>query len=265
VDESDPRPDDALALGDQDAGDDREAVAEDVDGDLDDDETAAGAGPWGLRWLALLLAVLLVVPFAGWLVDELGFRTAGRDVAGEVDQVLVDSVLLVRAGRCDGTVVTGTAFVLALDDGPIVVTNRHVVEQVRTAGVRPLTGGTSDRVTEVRLAPDADVAVLEVATPDRLPTALRPGGDVEVGAELRLVGFPAARAFTTTGTVRAADPEVLHVDLETDPGASGSPLVAEDGLVAGQIFARAPNGAGLATPIARLLAAVQAATPAPGC
>lgn len=279
MDESDPTADDQLASDDEHVspdtdheapGDDRAAVDEmhalDAEQtDHDELEAAARARRRGLRWLALLLAVLLVVPFSGWLVDELGFRTAGRDVAGEVDQALVDSVLLVRAGRCDGTVVTGTAFVLALDDGPVVVTNRHVVERVRTAGVRPLTGGTPETVTEVRLAADADVAVLEVAAPARLPTALPPGGAVDVGAELRLVGFPAARAFTTTGTVGAVDPDVLQVELATDPGASGSPLVTGDGRVAGQIFARTSRGQGLATPIARLVAAVEAATPAPAC
>ncbi len=279
MDESDPTADDQLASDDEHVspdtdheapGDDRAAVDEmhalDAEQtDHDELEAAARARRRGLRWLALLLAVLLVVPFSGWLVDELGFRTAGRDVAGEVDQALVDSVLLVRAGRCDGTVVTGTAFVLALDDGPVVVTNRHVVERVRTAGVRPLTGGTPETVTEVRLAADADVAVLEVAAPARLPTALPPGGAVDVGAELRLVGFPAARAFTTTGTVGAVDPDVLQVELATDPGASGSPLVTGDGRVAGQIFARSSRGQGLATPIARLVAAVEAATPAPAC
>jgi S1-C subfamily serine protease len=279
VDESDPPEDDRLAPGGEDpaiddevatpeddrAGADELHADDDEQDDLDGLDAAASARRRRLRWLALLLAVLLAVPFSGWLIDELGFRSAGREVAGAVDEALVDSVLLVRAGRCDGTVVTGTAFVLALDDGPIVVTNRHVVEQVRTAGVRPLTGGPPETVTEVRLAADADVAVLEVAAPDRLPTALRPGGAVEVGTELRLVGFPAARAFTTTGTVRAADPEILQVELATDPGASGSPLVAGDGRVAGQIFARSPRGEGLATPIARLLAAVETATVAPDC
>jgi S1-C subfamily serine protease len=65
--------------------------------------------------------------------------------------------------------------------------------------------------------------------------------------------------------VRAVDPDVLQVELATDPGASGSPLVTEDGRVAGQIFARSSRGQGLATPIARLVAAVEAATPAPAC
>jgi S1-C subfamily serine protease len=270
VDETDPTEDDQLASGDDHEAADRAAVGERSDRDaqppaVDELDAAAGARRRRLRWLALLLAVLLAVPSSGWLIDELGFRSAGRDVAGEVDQALVDSVLLVRAGRCDGTVVTGTAFVLALDGGPVVVTNRHVVERVRTAGIRPLTGGQPATVTEVRLAEDADVAVLEVASPDRLPAALLPGGGAEVGTELRLVGFPAARAFTTTGTVRAADPELLQVELATDPGASGSPLVTGDGRVAGQIFARTPRGEGLATPIARLLAAVDAAMPAPAC
>jgi serine protease Do len=236
--------------------------------DAEDDEAADAstiARRRVARWLALLLAVLLVVPFSGWVVDELGFRSAGREVAGEVAPSLVDSVLLVRAGRCDGSVVTGTAFVLDGDDGPVVLTNRHVVEQVRTAGLRPLTGGTPVTVTAVRLAADADVAVLEVADAATLPVALAPGATVGVGQEVRLVGFPAARAFTTTGVVRRAGPAVLEVDLATDPGASGSPLVTDDGRVVGQIFARTPEGEGLATPIARLLAAVDAATPAPGC
>lgn len=266
MDESDPTEDRLPAAGDPQPG--ALEVTPDRDeepSDHDELEAAAHARRRRLRWLALLLALLLVVPFSGWLIDELGFRTAGRDVADEVEQALVDSVLLVRAGRCDGTVVTGTAFVLALDDGPVVVTNRHVVEQVRTAGVRPLTGGTPETVTEVRLAAAADVAVLEVAAPDRLPTALPPGGAVGVGVQLRLVGFPAARAFTTTGTVEAVDPDVLRVALATDPGASGSPLVTADGQVAGQIFARSSRGQGLATPIARLVAAVEAATPAPAC
>jgi V8-like Glu-specific endopeptidase len=86
-----------------------------------------------------------------------------------------------------------------------------------------------------------------------------------VGDPLRLVGFPAARPFTTLGTVAAVTDRELLVSLPTEPGASGSPLVAADGTVVGQIFARTVDGQGLATPIVRLLAAAREAVPARGC
>lgn len=217
--------------------------------------------------LAAVAVVALVVPLGGWLVDELTYRISGREVAAELgaDAELVDALLLVRAGRCDGRVSTGSAFVVDLGDGPVVVTNRHVVEAVRSVGVRPFAGGEATTVTAVHVSDVADVAVLEVADPSRLPSPLAAGRPVGEGDVVRLVGFPAAQPFTSRGVVLSAASGVLVVDLVTDPGASGSPVVDEDGLVVGQVFGRTVDGQGIATPVHRLVEAVRSAVPAEGC
>jgi S1-C subfamily serine protease len=217
--------------------------------------------------LAAVAVVALVVPLGGWLVDELTYRVSGREVAAELgaDAELVDALLLVRAGRCDGRVSTGSAFVVDLGDGPVVVTNRHVVEAARSVGVRPFAGGAAITVTAVRVSDVADVAVLEVADPSQLPSPLATGRPVAEGDDVRLVGFPAAQPFTSRGVVASAAPGALVVDLVTDPGASGSPVVDEDGLVVGQVFARTVDGQGIATPVTLLADAVRGAVPAEGC
>jgi S1-C subfamily serine protease len=217
--------------------------------------------------LAAIVALALVVPLTGSLVAEWRFRTSGRDVATALgdDADLAEALLLVRAGRCDGSVSTGSAFVVDLGDGPVVVTNRHVVAPARTVGVRPLAGGPGLAVTAVQVSGIADVAVLELADPGDLPPALAAGGPAGAGDTVRLVGFPAARPFTTDGVVTSAAADELVVALATDPGASGSPLVDAEGRVVGQVFARTADGRGIATPTDHLAAAVREAGPAPGC
>lgn len=218
-------------------------------------------------WLAGLLAVVLVLPVGGWLVDELEFRASGEAVTEALggDADLADALLLVRAVGCGGTLATGSAFAVDLGDGPVIVTNRHVVEDARTVGLRRLDGGPVIAVDSHRLAPDADVAVLDLADPDDLPPALARGRTPAAGDDVRLVGFPAARPFTTRGTVAEVTPTRLVVDLQTDPGASGSPVVDARGQVVGQIFARTHGERGLATPVDRLAGAVAEAAPAPAC
>lgn len=218
-------------------------------------------------WLALFVALLLVVPLAGWLLEELAFQRSGSEVEEELGTGdLADSVFLVRAARCDGTSGSGSGFVAQRDGRPVVVTNRHVVDGARVVGLRRLRGGVAIEVAGYRVSDAADVAVLEVTDPSVLPPALPFGGPVEQGAPVRIVGFPAARPFTTSGTVEAADGGRLLVDVRTDPGASGSPVVDRDGRVVGQVFARSEEGFGVATPADVLTDAIASARSVdPGC
>lgn len=218
-------------------------------------------------WLALFVAVLLVVPLAGWLLEELAFQRSGSEVQEELGAGdLADSVFLVRAAMCDGTSGSGSGFVAQRDGRPVVVTNRHVVDGARVVGLRRLTGGSAIEVAAYRVSGAADVAVLEVADPSALPPALPFGEPVDEGAPVRIVGFPAARPFTTSGTVERADEGRLLVDVRTDPGASGSPVVDPDGRVVGQVFARSEEGFGVATPVGVLTEAIASARSVePGC
>jgi S1-C subfamily serine protease len=222
-------------------------------------------------WLAIVVVVAMIVPAAAFLGDEFAFRRSADAVVATLEGELAGAdaartVLLVRAVGCDGRASSGTAFVVDTGDGPALVTNRHVVAAARTVGVRALDGSTSLLVTGVRVSASADVAVLEVADREVLPPALAldPAGP-DVGAPVRLIGFPAATPFTAEGQVAEVGPERLLLEVEVAPGASGSPVVADDGRVIGQVFAVTAEGTGVATPASRLLTAIGDAAPPSGC
>lgn len=217
-------------------------------------------------WLALFVALLLVVPLGGWLLQELAFSRSADTIEEEVSAGLADSVFLVRAARCDGTSGSGSGFVAVRDGERVVVTNRHVVDGARIVGVRPLTGGPAIDVAGYRVSEEADVAVLELEEPSSLPSPLAFGASPAVGDDVRVVGFPLARPFTTEGSVTTAQPGRLVIDVRTDPGASGSPVVDDGGRVVGQIFARTGEGRGVATPVGALTDAIASARAVePGC
>lgn len=241
--------------------------------DLDEVDTPmTRLGALARRGLAVLVALALVIPGGAWLVDELGFLRSGAAVVETLDGQLegadvAGAVLLVRSVGCPGTRgSSGSAFVVDTVEGPRVVTNRHVVDQAGSVGLRALDGSTSLTVTGVRLSSSADVAVLEVDPDDQLPPALVLEATPAVaGDPVRLVGFPSAVPFTTDGEVSVRDGPQLLLDLEVDPGASGSPVVTEQGRVVGQVFAVARDGRGVATPADALLTAIGDAQPTSPC
>jgi S1-C subfamily serine protease len=227
---------------------------------------------WSKRWLALLVAAALLLPTGAWLLDELQFRRSGAAVVETLEgalrgEAIADTILLVRATGCTPTTSgSGSAFVADIGSGPVIVTNRHVVDDARQVGVRNLDGTSTLQVARVLVSEIADVAVLEVSDPAALPPALRLSpADPTLGQEVRLIGFPAARPFTTDGTVLEATPARLLLELEVVPGASGSPVVDADGLVVGQVHAVTPDGLGVATPASVLRTAIAGAQPNEPC
>lgn len=238
------------------------------DDDLEGFETSMSRFSRSIRsWLVVLLAILLVVPLGGWLVDELAFRRSGEAVTESLgeDASLADAVMLVRSIGCDGRVSTGSGFLTELDDEPVVVTNRHVVQDARTVGLRPLQGGQAFTATGYRLAGNADVAVLELAAAPDDSVILALGGTPRPGQDVRVVGFPAARPYTTDGTVTDVGGGQMVLELGVAPGVSGSPVVDTDGIVVGQIFARTDEGRGVATAGDALRTAVATAEPTTAC
>lgn len=214
--------------------------------------------------LGVVLAVLLVVPMGTGLLQWLVFDRAGDRVveeleAGDLDAALVNSVLRVAGSPCEGRArsVSGTAFVALVDGEPLVLTNRHVVEDVAAVGLQQLGGGPGPRVASWRLADGADVAVLRLTDGEDLPPALPLSADgPRAGDAVRTVGFPSGLPFTAAGSVAEVGDRELLLDVEVDPGASGSPVLGADGTVIGQVFARTPRGRGVATPVGTVVTAL---------
>lgn len=213
--------------------------------------------------LGIIVAIALIIPLGAGLLDRLGFLRAEDRVLDELadddlDVALTASVLRVGGTRCTGAGSTsGTAFALDLDGEVLLVTNRHVVEDMRTVGLRLLDGTAGPRVAAWQLSTSADVAVLHLEDDQPIPPALalspRPA---EVGDDVRTVGFPAGMPYTTAGEVAAVEGPRLLLDVEVSGGASGSPLLDRSGQVVGQIFARTAEGRGVATVAGTVVAAL---------
>ncbi len=153
----------------------------------------------------------------------------------------------------------GSGFVLP---GGIVVTNRHVVDQPRQVTLNTWDGRSLDAdVTGV--AVDTDLAVLRLSHDAELPVARIRSTPVAVGEPIIAVGYPGGGPLAvSTGTVlgvisgellgEAAD--VIRIDAEIKQGNSGGPVLDQNGVVVGVVFAlEIERGTGLAVPATTLL------------
>jgi S1-C subfamily serine protease len=219
--------------------------------------------------LLLLVATLLLVPVGAWLVDQGGTGRAGEEevvpaVGLGQDELRSQAVMLVLSAACGENSRCGSGFALEIDGEAVVVTNRHVVEGACSTTVRPFGGGDELAVREVRLASDADVAVLVVDEEEnRAPLVV--GTDLLLGQEVRVIGFPGAEPTVLSGYVRRIEPARLVLAMGADHGASGSPVVDATGAVVGQLYARLEEECCVAMPIADVVAAAREAEPVTVC
>lgn len=216
--------------------------------------------------LGVVVTVAMLIPAGGWVLDRLAFTAAGDEVEEALgdEAAIADSLLLVRSVDCLGRSRTGSAFTVEVDGQPTVLTNRHVVEGARSTVVQPLDSAQGIQVTSVLEATGADVAVLRIEEA-AMPPSLPAGPDAQLGQSIRTVGFPGARPAFRQGRVDRVEEGRLLLALEVGAGASGSPVLDDDGAVIGQVFARTREGRGVATPWQRVVDAARTAEPAAPC
>jgi S1-C subfamily serine protease len=150
-----------------------------------------------------------------------------------------------RAPSCD-RVVEGTGFVVAPER---VMTNAHVVAGVTSPLVAVPDGDTLEAGV-VLFDPRTDVAVLAVPGLDRPALTFR--DDLARGADAAVVGYPDNGPLSTEPVRVRGEHALLGRDIYGDdtvnrdvisirgtvrPGNSGGPLVADDGVVYGVVFA----------------------------
>ena len=177
----------------------------------------------------------------------------------------------------DSQMWTGTGFSVSRDGA--MLTNRHVVTNDR--GDRPMRiaaqfSGSRDVLPArlVRVAPDADIALIQIESSGPFPVVQSIAADtaVQAGDPIALIGFPlgtdlpmggseegpVARATLATGTVsRVLGDSLLQLDAFSGTGASGSPILDRLGRVVGIEFGGARESGGriiFGLPIRRAMA-----------
>ena len=196
-------------------------------------------------------------------LDEASSALRHQQAAAQVDYRSINAsnqraIALLYVKFADDSVFTGTAF--AVRGEGLLVTNRHVV--AGEDGTRRLTDlavkfADSPQVFKasvVKLAPDADLAVVKVenllgSVPTIRGVNDKPG-TVQAGDPVAMIGFPfgvelpmgfeAGREVAKTsfgaGTVSKVLPERLQIDGYSAQGASGSPIFNRDGELVGVLY-----------------------------
>ena len=145
-----------------------------------------------------------------------------------------------------GFVKTGTGFAL---DAFTLVTNRHVIDDSQNIQVSTHDG----RLIEATAASSttvADIAIITTTEPLGGAFAIRADEDPVEGDIITVVGYPNGGKLTTvSGVVLGETPDPLEAAVDTvlattavvEPGSSGSPVLNDDGLVVGVVYAKNPD------------------------
>ena len=180
--------------------------------------------------------------------------SSGLSVADVAENAL-PSVVHIIAGSG-----TGTGFII--NEGGLVVTNKHVVEGSSQVAVR-LVNGNEYQGNVTQRHPDLDLAYIEIdATLSFTPIAIGDSDEIRVGEDVIAIGFPLGRSLgleptVSVGIISAKRENHLQTDASLNPGNSGGPLLDMFGQVAGVIVSRVEtddsgrpvSGIGFAIPI----------------
>jgi S1-C subfamily serine protease len=163
-----------------------------------------------------------------------------RTTAGVVSLRLQHPVAGPRRGTAEGA---GSGFLITPDG--YLLTNSHVVQQARDAGVQ-FEDGAADRAEVVGTDPHTDLALLRVGAARSLPhlqlgdsTRVRPGQvAIAIGNPLGLGHTVTSGVISAVGrTLRApsgrAIENVIQTDASLNPGNSGGPLLDTQARVIG--------------------------------
>ena len=198
----------------------------------------------------VVLAALAVVG----LSDSLA-RGQERDISPAVVRVLTKQRLINPARPWAPSPAQqnfGSGVVIA---GGRILTNWHLAMKAVELEVQPFQGGSTFPARVVGIAPDFDLAVLEVRDPsfskDR-PTVALAAGLPRIGQQVRMYGYPVGghALRTTDGTVSRIEhvayqfeSDGLRIEIEAaiSPGNSGGPAMI-GGAMAGLVYGSSPEG-----------------------
>lgn len=133
---------------------------------------------------------------------------------------------------------SGTAFVITAEGH--LLSCAHVVDRATIVNVT--IGNRSYPAQVIASDPVRDLALLKVEATNLHPVKLADSGQVRLGQEVRVIGFPLSRLLgtgikvttgTVSGIVQNPTTEEFQIDAAVNPGNSGGPVFRSDGSVVG--------------------------------
>jgi S1-C subfamily serine protease len=188
-----------------------------------------------------------------WLIPATLFGQMSLTTA-QIAKRVAPAVVVIH-GQTDSGGVLGSGFIVSKDGK--IVTNLHVIRELRTAAVELANGESFASVSVLATDELRDLAVLQIAGFD-LPVLEMGNSDlVKVGEPLVVVGSPRGLEGTVTAGILSSIRDggegfkVLQTDAAVNPGNSGGPLVNSRGQVVGVVVSklRAAENLNFAIPI----------------
>lgn len=156
--------------------------------------------------------------------------------AAEVFRRVKPAVVIIKGLSSEGSVV-GAGFILS-PDGKIA-TALHVIQNLKSGGVRLATGEIFESFSVVAFDQRKDLAIIKVAGFDLPSLELGNANLVAPGDPVVLIGNPQGlEGSVTTGVISAVrdSPDgfkIIQTDAAANPGNSGGPLMNASGQVIG--------------------------------
>lgn len=161
----------------------------------------------------------------------------------EIAKRTIPAVVQIRGTDAEGREIAGSGFFL--DGSGLLLTNLHVVSDLRRASVRLANGDIFDRLVIRAFDERRDLALLKIPGFDLPFIECANSDSVQVGDRVALVGNPLdLQGSLTTGVVsgvRVLDEgyRVIQTDAAANPGNSGGPLIDEFGRAVGVLTFKA--------------------------
>ena len=158
--------------------------------------------------------------------------SASSDFSSVIEEA-IKSVVTVRTD-----ISQASGFIIA--DGDYIVTNAHVIEGARAAGIITYDGKLHS-VSIIGTDSEIDIILLKMEDTNYSPLTLASSGSVQVGEKVIAIGNPLGLQFSVSeGIISAMHREgangikaYIQTDAALNPGNSGGPLIDISGKVVG--------------------------------